>query len=276
MGCCTGRSLVKSPMDITKSIEVHSLHQLSSPNAPGSADRAFDISGNSRTPFKHNKNTSDARLILVNKPHCEAESALIIDRSKTIQEVKEISKYLLRHFLFSSLSEENILSLINDFKLVSLGPNETVFDQNSIGQNFYLIYSGRVEVVVNGQKKRIMGKGEQFGELALLHDSLRTATIRTMEVSYFWVLSRETFQQAVKSVSHHKFQENKQFIESVPILQVLTAMQKENLLAVLAMHNFNDGQKIVVEGDPGNMMYIIKQGCVICTKNGKEIRKNCH
>ena len=148
-----------------------------------------------------------------------------------------------------------------------------VFSQNSPAKNFYIVAAGRVEVIVNGKVKKVISKGEQFGELALLHDSLRTATVTTVDKTLLWVLSREAFRTAVQSISNKKYEENKQFIESIPIFQNFTASQKEILLSMIVSHEFSDGKKIVVEGDPGNMLYIIKSGSVSCSKAGQEIRK---
>jgi len=54
-----------------------------------------------------------------------------------------------------------------------------VFRQGDIGTSWYVIYRGQVEVVVNNVTVCSLGEGEGFGELALLNDKPRSATIMT-------------------------------------------------------------------------------------------------
>ena len=262
MGCYSGKT--KTKLESTKPIE----------RPPNVFSPTIETSKREveRNPNKHKAPLADAR-VKAGISETEGKNAEIINRPKSLKEYEEISKSLSGHFLFNSISEENLKSVIDKIKLYILGPKEIVFTQGSPAQNFYIIASGRVEVIVNGKTKKFAGKGEQFGELALLHDSLRTATISTIDKTSLWALSREGFQDAIQSICNKKYSENKQFIESIPIFNSFNNNQKEILLSMIVTHEFNDGNKIVVEGDPGNLLYIIKTGSVLCTKGSQEIRK---
>jgi MFS family permease len=61
---------------------------------------------------------------------------------------------------------------------VAFAPAQTVFEQGDRGDRFYIVESGRAEVVRDGRLVRTLGPGEGFGEIALLNDEPRTATIR--------------------------------------------------------------------------------------------------
>jgi MFS family permease len=76
---------------------------------------------------------------------------------------------------------------------------QTVFEQGERGERFYIVESGRAEVVLDGRVVRTLGRGDCFGEIALLRDQPRTATVRasgeaSMRVS---VLQRNTYLTAV-------------------------------------------------------------------------------
>ena len=78
-------------------------------------------------------------------------------------------------------------------------PRQVVFEQGDPGERFYVVESGRAEVVCDGLVVDTLGRGDCFGEIALLNDQPRTATIRasadgTMRVS---VLQRHTYLTAV-------------------------------------------------------------------------------
>ena len=78
-------------------------------------------------------------------------------------------------------------------------PRQTVFQQGEPGECFYIIEAGQAEVVRDGRIIAMLGHGDCFGEIALLRDQPRTATVRaspdaTMRAS---VLQRNTFLTAV-------------------------------------------------------------------------------
>ena len=61
-----------------------------------------------------------------------------------------------------------------------------------------------------------MKGGESFGELALLYNSPRSATVRAIEETYMWCIDRITFRKALQENVEKNFEDNKKFIEKVP------------------------------------------------------------
>lgn len=90
-----------------------------------------------------------------------------------------------------------IESLAGRLVPVELKAGVDVITQGEPGEKFYVIAEGQVEVFQDGDFRRHQGRGESFGEIALLRGSPRTATVRTTEATRLLSLDREPFLASV-------------------------------------------------------------------------------
>ena len=112
--------------------------------------------------------------------------------------VPEGSFGLLRqNSIFTPLPVATLERISHDFVSVSAEAGEELITQGEQGDSFYLIEEGEVEVFENETFRRNEGPGESFGEIALLHDVPRTATVRTTVPTRLLKLEREQFITAV-------------------------------------------------------------------------------
>lgn len=97
--------------------------------------------------------------------------------------------------LFSDI-DEGFLELLSGH-LVSecYEANQIVFTEGDRADRFYFIVYGKVKVFVEDKERRVLCQGDYFGEIALLYETLRTATVRTQTPALFLTLSRNLFQK---------------------------------------------------------------------------------
>jgi hypothetical protein len=100
--------------------------------------------------------------------------------------------------MFGPLSPTTLDALARALIPVAVPAGEVVLRQGEQSDRFYIIESGRVEVTTaDGQMLREEGPGDYFGEIGLLRDVPRTATITAMEDTVLLALPRERFLDAM-------------------------------------------------------------------------------
>jgi cGMP-dependent protein kinase len=86
-------------------------------------------------------------------------------------------------------------------------------------------------------KKKLVPADGGFGELALLFNAPRSASIKALTTCYLWYIDRKTFKTAVEEIISVKYTENKAFIDKSPFLSELSNGQRQ-ALADIAMSQY--------------------------------------
>ncbi|KAK6589661.1 cyclic nucleotide (cGMP)-dependent kinase with 3 cNMP binding domains and a Ser Thr kinase domain [Cryptosporidium xiaoi] len=194
------------------------------------------------------------------------------DRDKNEEDVKTISKALGENLVATSLNDSEIKSLVESMHYYDYNSGEIVFRQGSSGFYFFVVSCGVFEVIVDQKRVNLLTKGTAFGELALIHNTPRSATIKVLEKGGLWGLGRSTFRDTLRQISSRNYEENRQFIDSLSIFSGLTKNQKNLLSEALVREVFAKDQVIIREKEIGNVLYMIKSGIVDVFVSGTYIR----
>lgn len=103
-------------------------------------------------------------------------------------------------------------------------------------------------------------KGDVFGEVALMYNCPRSATVAATKDSVVWVLERDVFRQHVQAGAEEAASQVELFLNSVPILSSLSKEEKLTLLGAFEEKKYSKGEAVVKQGEPGDFFYIIKEG----------------
>ena len=104
--------------------------------------------------------------------------------------------------LFAPLPLTALEQLARSLVPVSFAVGERVLTQGEPGDCFYLIESGMVEIIHDGHRETTLGAGDGFGEIALLSDRPRTASVEVIEPVVGYRLLRPAFLEAVTGSPH--------------------------------------------------------------------------
>ena len=100
--------------------------------------------------------------------------------------------------LFEGLTDLELAALTEHGVLRNYAKNTVIINEEDFADSLYVIVSGKVKVYCSDKngKEYIMnslGEGEYFGELALLDDDKRSASVRTLEKSTFCIVYKQDF-----------------------------------------------------------------------------------
>ncbi len=154
-----------------------------------------------------------------------------------------------------------------------LDKGQILFREGDEGNFFYIVKSGKLELIIKNQQKKIFQEWDCFGELALLQKNKRTGTVRCLTNCRIYFLDGSIFRDMIQRLNTAKMKERLDFIELIPILKHLNSIQKTSLAETIKQVEFQDKDKIISEGEFGETIYVIKEGLVSCRNKVKEIRK---
>ena len=111
-----------------------------------------------------------------------------------------------------------------------------------------------------------------FGELALLYNMPRAATITAESEGSLWAMDRQTFRRIILKSAFKKRKMYENLIESVPMLATLKSYERMNLADALIPRSFAAQEEIIRQGDAADGMYFIEDGTVVISvdNNGQK------
>ena len=151
-----------------------------------------------------------------------------------------------------------------------LAAGEVIINQGDIGDKLYLLERGEAEIIVEtASESKVVHTaqpGSWFGEIALLFDMPRTATVQAKTDVKMWSLSREHF-RIIGELS----QDWAGLLNDVPELSLLTKTQLDDITSCMKVVEFNKGDELEPLGVIPQSMYIVVLGGVYATPESSVI-----
>jgi cAMP-dependent protein kinase regulator len=195
---------------------------------------------------------------------------------KTDEQKKRISSRMMMSFLFNSLEDKDLVTVIDAMEEKRFKAGDSIIRQGESGDVLYLIEEGLLDCYKKFKKDdedkylKTYNPGEAFGELALLYNAPRAATIKAKTDSILWALDRETFNNIVKEAAMKKREKYEAFLKNVEILKEIEAYELSQIADALTVQSFNKDDYIIKQNDPGDNFYIILEGEAKATKIFKQ------
>lgn len=147
---------------------------------------------------------------------------------------------------------------IKNFKV-----NDNVIKEGDDGEELFIVSTGKLKCTKKfpdePEPKYLKDyvSGEVFGELALMYNAPRAASIDAIEDSVCFSLDRDTFNHIVKNATIERRKKYDGFLQKIEILSTLSQYEREKICDCLTTEYFKKGDLIIKEGEEGNKFFLI-------------------
>ena len=217
-----------------------------------------------RAAFKLESFKDDADVVVPSHP-------------KTKEEREAILEALKSNFMFKTLSAKACDLAVDAMLKVEMADGDNIMKQGDSGDDFFVMTEGAVHFYVGVAKVGEASGATSFGELALVYNSPRNATVKCAAKCVLWKISRGVFRKALAEESTAKHLKHIKMLTEVPSLSNLSANQINIIAGAVKEKEYTDGDRILVQGDTGTLeggqsFYIISDGKIKVSmeEDGKE------
>ncbi|OMJ79189.1 hypothetical protein SteCoe_20841 [Stentor coeruleus] len=196
---------------------------------------------------------------------------LFTPKKTTDTDLNFIKQSLSKIFLFSILTEEQRETVVSSMKYCTLNAFKVLFQQGNLDPEFFILISGKLEVLINGKHKNILLPMESFGEMSLLHIRRAPVTVRALESSSLWTLKRQNFRSIIEKINSDDYFYFLKILELVPVFNILSPGQKELLVNSINVTSYLPNEEIISEEGNEYDLFIVKEGRVECKHNDESI-----
>ena len=150
------------------------------------------------------------------------------------------------------------------------------------GDTLYVVFSGKVEVLRDtktgrAEKVAILGPGEVFGEVALIHHIPRNRSVRAVKTSILLTISQKVFDEIVlEHMPTHKVEEiiqKRAFLHRIPLCSEWSDDAVNRLAQLSVLNNYPIGDTVLPAGMFNQFFYIVYDGLLHVERDGKRLAR---
>ncbi|KAM3965673.1 cGMP-dependent protein kinase for isoform 3-T5 [Aphomia sociella] len=187
-----------------------------------------------------------------------------IPKNKKSREL--IKGAILDNDFMKNLEMTQIREIVDCMYPVEYAAGSLIIKEGDVGSIVYVMEEGRVEVSRENKYLSTMAPGKVFGELAILYNCKRTATIKAATDCRLWAIERQCFQTIMMRTGLIRQAEYTDFLKSVPIFKDLPEDTLIKISDVLEETHYQNGDYIIRQGARGDTFFIISKGQVKVTQ----------
>jgi len=204
--------------------------------------------------------TTTTSCCIEGKAYSEIESIQL-----DLNTVNFLLEVINRSLLFRGLAEEHKILCAKSMKCVEIKSGETVINEGDDGNTFYIVEDGEFDVFqkdASGAQNIVdhHGRGGSFGELALMYDAPRNATVTATTDAKVRVLQRTWLNRIAMTAGQEKLNKVSSWLAKIDLLAPLTNVERGKIAEAMEVMDFPEPSTVFQQGDAGDALYIVVKG----------------
>lgn len=143
---------------------------------------------------------------------------------------KLIENAILENDFMKNLETAQVKEITNCMYPVNYSKDELIIKEGDVGKSVYVMEQGSLQVLKGDKIFNKMAKGKIFGELAILCNCTRTATIKAIEDCKLWAIERECFQTIMMKTGLIK---QKEYMKSLSDVSLFKNFSEEKMSRII-------------------------------------------
>eukprot|EP00929_Paragymnodinium_shiwhaense_P112660 TRINITY_DN80926_c0_g1_i1.p1 TRINITY_DN80926_c0_g1~~TRINITY_DN80926_c0_g1_i1.p1 ORF type:complete len:1008 (-),score=273.85 TRINITY_DN80926_c0_g1_i1:229-3252(-) len=183
------------------------------------------------------------------------------------------------------LSEGQLAAMAEVTHLISVRRDEVVMRLGDRGSSLFVVHEGMLDICYSIDQElatrksmdmagefRVRG-GDSFGELGLLYDAPRSATVTAASECKLWTLPRTEFQVVARMTYTSRIDQYAAILKAVPYLNRILQPQHFSMVATIVEEiSFLETEQVCTEGDDNGVLFMIFEGECRVSKEGRFLR----
>ena len=254
--------------ELVKSTDIKDINNRTSKGRLSINQRNFKANNLNVSPIKQRQNSfsqkknrqRNKKITIVSKNKNKELELLELIQNKNTQKKDYQLLYtsLGKHFFMKNLSDQARNEIIENMSLYKLSSGTCLFSQGSIGYFWYIVSDGKLNYCVDDKPKKVLVKGDNFGEIALMNNVPHLGTVISITDCKLWAINKDIFNKIKGYLLEVNYRESLEFIKysDLPLAEEIKLKMANNLVKNI----YKEGDIIFQEGDVSSCIYIVKEG----------------
>ncbi|XP_048220129.1 cGMP-dependent protein kinase 2 isoform X2 [Perognathus longimembris pacificus] len=189
---------------------------------------------------------------------------------KDSSEKKLITDALNKNQFLKRLDPQQIKDMVECMYGRNYQQGSYIIKQGEPGNHIFVLAEGRLEVFQGEKLLSSIPMWTTFGELAILYNCTRTASVKAITNVKTWALDREVFQNIMRRTAQARDEQYRNFLRSVSLLKNLPEDKLTKIIDCLEVEYYDKGDYIIREGEEGSTFFILAKGKVKVTQSTED------
>lgn len=197
----------------------------------------------------------------------DQHKAVLQHHSKTAGSKQLIRDAVQKNDFLRKLVKEQVIELVECMFEMRARAGQWVIQEGEPGDRLFVVAEGELQVSREGQSLGIVRPGVVMGELALLYNCTRTASVQAISDVLLFCLDRNVYQMITMRLGMERHQQLMNFLRKVSIFGNLPADRLSKMADVMDQDYYAAGHHIIREGEKGDTFFVINSGQVRVTQS---------